>query len=130
MPGYVEKALQRFTHSKPAKHQHVPSKWIAPEYEAKIQYAAPDDNSLPLDSEGITLIQQIVETFLFYARAVDLTMHVVLGTIALPKPKAQPTSWMQPSTYSIMQHPIQMLPFDFTKVTLSFMTTEMPPTLQ
>jgi hypothetical protein len=71
---------------------------------AKIQYAAPDDSylSLPLDSEGITLLQQIVGTFLFYARAVDLTMHVAQGTIAATQTKEGTAHIMvgslQPST--------------------------------
>ena len=82
MPRYVEKALQRFTHPEPIKPQHSPSPWVAPDYGASIQYAAPDDDSAPLPLEGITHLQQIIGTLLFYARAVDNTMLVALGTIA------------------------------------------------
>jgi hypothetical protein len=82
MPGYVEKALQRFTHPSPSRPQHSPHAWTAPNYGASVQYPAPDDTSLPLDSKGITRLQQIIGTFLFYARAVDNTMHVALGTLA------------------------------------------------
>jgi hypothetical protein len=82
MPGYVEKALLRFTHPNPAKPQHAPSTWTKPDYGASIQYAPPEDNSVRLDGKGVTLLQQIIGTFLFYARAVDNTMHVALGTLA------------------------------------------------
>jgi hypothetical protein len=82
--GYVEKALQRFMHtpSQPNTKHSAPSKWTVPDYGAKIQYAADEDNSLPLDEQGITLLRQIIGVFLFYARAVDNTMHVALGTLA------------------------------------------------
>jgi hypothetical protein len=82
MPGYVEKALQRFTHPDPTRPQHSPHHWIAPKYGATIQYAAPEDASTPLNKHGITRLQQIIGTFLFYGRAVDNTMLVALGTLA------------------------------------------------
>jgi Reverse transcriptase (RNA-dependent DNA polymerase) len=87
MPGYVEKALQRFTHQAPAKPQHAPHQWTAPNYGAKVQYADPDDDSMPLDAKGITLLQQIIGTFLYYARAIDNTMLVALGTLAAAQTK-------------------------------------------
>jgi Reverse transcriptase (RNA-dependent DNA polymerase) len=82
MPGYIEKALQRFTHPDPTRPQHSPHPWIAPEYGASIQYAAPDDTSAPLNKEGLTRLLQIIGTFLYYGRAVDNTMLVALGTLA------------------------------------------------
>ena len=68
MPGYVEKALQRFTHPMPPKPQHSPHPWIAPVYGASIQYVLPGDESVPLDKHGITWLQQIIGTLLFYER--------------------------------------------------------------
>ena len=41
MPGYVEKALQRFTHPTPTKPQHAPHPWTPPDYGARVQYAEP-----------------------------------------------------------------------------------------
>ena len=82
MPGYVEKALQRFTHTMPKQPVHSPHPWTQPEYGAAIQYAEPEDTSEPLDKAGIQKLQEIVGTFLFYARAVDNTMLVALGTVA------------------------------------------------
>jgi hypothetical protein len=44
--------------------------------------AEPEDQSPPLDKQGIKFLMKVVGTFLYYARAVDLTMQVALGTIA------------------------------------------------
>jgi hypothetical protein len=43
MPGYFDKALHKFTHSKPTSPQHAPSKWSAINYGARsaINYGAP-----------------------------------------------------------------------------------------
>jgi hypothetical protein len=76
MPGYVNKALQRFTHPMPKKHQPAPSKWVEPQYGASIQYAEPDNTYDKLSKEGILRLQEIIGTFLYYRRAVDNTSHV------------------------------------------------------
>jgi hypothetical protein len=82
MPGYIEKALQRFTHPLPKRPQHSPHKWVPPQYGATIQIAPPEDNTLPLDANGIKRLQEVISTLLFSARAVDNTMLVALGTLA------------------------------------------------
>jgi hypothetical protein len=82
MPGYVATALLKFMHPTPARPQHSPHAWNPPNYGATIQYAADSDNSPPLDSTELTRLQTIVGTFLYYARAVDNTMLVALGTLA------------------------------------------------
>ena len=65
MPGYVEKVLNRFTHTASTKPQHATHPWTPPEYRAQIQYAPEADTSMPLDKHGITLVQQIIGTFLY-----------------------------------------------------------------
>ena len=40
-----------------------------------------------LDKDGITCLQQIIGTFLFYARAIDNTLLVALGTLAAAQTK-------------------------------------------
>jgi hypothetical protein len=82
MPGYVSKALLKFQHPTPAKPQHSPHAWIAPSYGATTQLTAPPDLTAPLDAAGLTRLQEIVGTLLYYARAIDSTMLVALGTIA------------------------------------------------
>mgnify|MGYP000691396941 CR=1 FL=1 len=46
------------------------------------------DTSPPLDSPASTRIREIVGVFLYYARAIDNTMLVALGTIALQQASA------------------------------------------
>ncbi|MGL5935811.1 MAG: reverse transcriptase domain-containing protein, partial [Cetobacterium sp.] len=87
MPGYVEKALHRFTHPQPTRPQHSPHRWTPPDYGATIQYNAPEDQTLPLDAKGIKRLQEVIGTFLFSARAVDNTMLVALGTLAAAQTK-------------------------------------------
>jgi hypothetical protein len=87
MPGYIERALQRFTHPLPTRPQHSPHAWTKPIYGAKIQYAAPDDDSPLLDTADIKRVQEILGTLLFYARAVDNTMLTAIGAIATQQSK-------------------------------------------
>jgi hypothetical protein len=82
MPGYVEAALHRFQHSVPTKPQHSPYQATLPQYGAKVQYSDAPDTSPLLPKSAITRIQQVIGTFLFYARAVDTTMLTALSTLA------------------------------------------------
>jgi hypothetical protein len=87
MPGYVAKALQRFTHPVPAQPQHSPHEWTPPNYGTSTQYAAPEDITLPLNKDGIKRVQEVIGTFLFSGRAVDNTMLVALGSLAATQTK-------------------------------------------
>jgi hypothetical protein len=87
MPGYVEKALQRFSHPPPARPQHSPHAWSRPDYGAKTQFTAPPDDSPPMDSSDKTRLQEVIGTLLYYARAIDSTMLVCLGTLAAAQTK-------------------------------------------
>jgi hypothetical protein len=58
MPGYVEKALQRFGF-KDAKGANSPSVYTPPQYGKHIQYDEDDDDS-PATPEAKTRIQEIV----------------------------------------------------------------------
>ena len=60
MPDYVRKALYEFQHPSPRQPTHLPSKWTAPAYGSRIQYAKPPDTSPPLDTYGITHVQRVV----------------------------------------------------------------------
>lgn len=92
MKGYVARALQRFEHDKPARLQHAPSTWSEPTYGAKVQMAEPTDESPPLEAAGIKRLQEVVGVLLYYARAVDITMLVALGTIAAAQSKGTQTT--------------------------------------
>lgn len=82
MPGYVQKALKRFDHQRPAKPQHQPHPHLPIEYGAKKQLSTPEDKSPLLDKDKKKFIQEVTGVFLFYARAVDSTMLVALSAIA------------------------------------------------
>ena len=89
MPGYVSKALQRFTHERPLKIQNSPHPHVATNYGAKAQYVEPVEVSPPLDKEKQKYVQAVVGTLLYYSRAVDPTMLVALNAIATQQ--ASPT---------------------------------------
>jgi hypothetical protein len=82
MPGYIERALLRFKHEAPARPELSPHAWTKPVYGAKVQYATAPDTSEPLDAADTKRLQEVLGTFLFYARAIDSTMLPAIGTLA------------------------------------------------
>ena len=82
MPGYIERALSTFLRVPSARLQHSPHAWIPPSYGATVQYAQPDDISPPLDARALLHLQKVIGTLLYYARAVDSTMLVAMGSLA------------------------------------------------
>jgi hypothetical protein len=81
MPGYIERALSRFKHPKPGCPQHAPHAWNAPIYGAKQQFVSHDETP-SLDLKDKQRVQEVLGTLLYYARAVDSTMLVAIGTLA------------------------------------------------
>ena len=81
MPGYIVRALQRFTHSTTTHPQHAPHAWTAPSYGARQQFVVSDVTPV-LDLHDKTRVQEILGTLLYYARAIDCTMLPALGTLA------------------------------------------------
>jgi hypothetical protein len=88
MPNYIHKALQRFEHPTPKKPQHSPHSWIKPNYGAKKQMTTEPDTGTLLDPKQVKRLQQIIGVLLYYARAVDSTMLVALGSLAAAQTKA------------------------------------------
>jgi hypothetical protein len=82
MDGYVEAALKEFKHTIPKQVHNGPSKVERPDYGAKIQYVQ-EDHTKPLTPEEITFIKQVTGKFLFYGRAIDITMRHVLNELAI-----------------------------------------------
>ena len=83
MPGYVQRARTRFSQF-PLRRgkQHSPHKWNKPQYGKFVQYAEAIEANVKLTPAQKLLCQEIVGTFLYYARAVDNTMLVAIGSIA------------------------------------------------
>ena len=87
MPEYILKTLHRFQHPTPIKPAHSPVKHVLPDYGAKVQYVdnSADNESLP--PSDIKHIQQVAGTLLYYARAVDNTMLVVIRELSQEQSK-------------------------------------------
>ena len=82
MPNYVTKSLHKFQHPTPKRSQYAPHQWTRPNYWATKQLATPWDNSPPIPEERKHSIQQLIGTFLYYARAVEYTMLPALNTLS------------------------------------------------
>ena len=68
----------KYDHPKPIKPQHSPYKHAPIIYSEKVQYAAKDDDSPPLDAHGILRVQSIVGAMMLYGRTVDNKLLVAL----------------------------------------------------
>ena len=62
--------------------QHSPHSWVTPQHGNDHQQPFPVDTTPLLSTENIHRVQQVIGMLLYYARAVDCTMLVALGTIA------------------------------------------------
>ena len=89
MPGYIERALTRFNHPTPTYPEHSPHECAKPSYGAKIQLTEDPEESQPATPEQIHRLQQIIGVLLYYARMIDNTLLVALGTLASQQSKAR-----------------------------------------
>ena len=87
MPGYIEKRLKKFNHPFPRRQVDSPHTHTSPVYGQKIQYAPTDDITDLLDKKGITRVQEIVGSLLFYGRALDSTILPALNEISTKQAK-------------------------------------------
>ena len=85
MLTYFDNALKRFNDEKPRKTQDQPYPQTKTVYRAKAQFSDPEDMSEIFSQADKKFIQEVTETFLYYARAVDATMLPVLVSIASQK---------------------------------------------
>lgn len=87
MPDYVRKGVSRFLGEDAQRIiKHSPAQYT--QFKYGHQDAPQQDESAPLSKERVTRVQALVGYFLYYARAVDPTMLVVLGQIASSQSKA------------------------------------------
>jgi hypothetical protein len=82
MAQYVMKQLIKYGHVTPAKPQHCPCLPNAIQYRKDNQTLTPSNDSPLLDKAGKKRIQQIVGSFLYYARAVDPTIVMALSDLS------------------------------------------------
>jgi len=88
MPGYIQRALERFQHPHPTRAQHSPHAWTPPAYGSHPQLTEDPDQSQPAAPDQIKRLQQIIGVLLFYARMVDMTLLVSFNTIAAQQAQA------------------------------------------
>jgi hypothetical protein len=88
MRNYVSKALPKFQHPAPYRPEHAPHDWTKPAYGQQQQFVTPHDDSDPPDQDGIKCVQQVVGTFLYYARGIDSTAMVAINSISGEQAKA------------------------------------------
>ena len=82
MNGYIADVLTKYGHPIPTKPQHAPHK------HREAQLEPEDDTSPRLPNDGIKLIQGIVGSLLYYARAVDNKLLATLSTLSAQQANA------------------------------------------
>jgi hypothetical protein len=82
MVKYVMKQMTKYGHVAPLKPQHCPYSPNPIKYGKDNQAPSPLDDSPLLDAAGKKRVQQIVGSFLYYARAVDPTILMALSEIS------------------------------------------------
>ena len=90
MPGYIQKALQRFGQAK-NKGAKSPIIYVPPtlgQAQQMVPKPTPDDLQ-PVDAKTKTYVQEVTGVFLFYSRAVDPTMLTAVNKISMQQ--ANPT---------------------------------------
>ena len=90
IPGYVQNALKKFQHNPPARAQYSPHP-VNPIQYGPIQYAEQPEQPTN-NAEDVKTCQQIIGTFLYYARAVDGTMLPALNSLSEVQTSPTPTT--------------------------------------
>ena len=78
MDNYIANLRVKYEHPDPRNPQHSPYKHAPIIYGAKVQYSNEDDDSPPLDSDGILRVQSIASAQLLYSQTVDNKQLVAL----------------------------------------------------
>ena len=93
MPGYVKKALSRFASRGPFRQVKSPQVYTAHYPRQGLQLVEPD-SAPALTSNEVREVQEIVGSFLYYARAIDYTMLPAVNSIS--SEMASPTQSLLP----------------------------------
>ena len=101
MPGYVAAALKRFGVIPSPKPTHGPMHHTPVVY-GKQQQLAETDDSPPATEAQARFIREVVGVFLYYARAVDITMPCPLSKLSIGQSK--PTSRAYDAVLHFLQY--------------------------
>jgi hypothetical protein len=107
MPGYIKKVLQQYKHEMPKRLQRSPYPVAKIKYGKAAQDPILEDTTRDTSNEEILKVQQVVESILDYARAVDLTVLMSLSTVATEQAKAKvhTTKTMEQLLYYMVSNP-------------------------
>ena len=89
MPNYVHKQIVRYRRKESNRKQYCPYEPKPIQYGKKSDEIVQEKDSPPVSKADEKYIRQVVGSFLYYARAVDLTILAALSDIAAEQ--AQPT---------------------------------------
>jgi hypothetical protein len=92
MPDYVRDKRREFGHQTPTRPQHSPHPAPEARFGKSAQETAPPDTAAALSADGTTRVQKIVGSFLYYGRAVDITILKTLNTLSRQQSKATDTT--------------------------------------
>jgi hypothetical protein len=92
MPQYVPDKLREFGHTAPKRPQNTPHPSPEARFGKSAQETTPPDTSEPLPASGKKRVQQIVGSFLYYGRAVDITILKTLNTLSRQQSKPTVTT--------------------------------------
>ena len=81
MPGYIDRAIQKFVHPPPRRPQPSPHVSILSNFDQTQQLATLPNTSPPLDQSGIRHVQEVVGTLLYHARSINSPLLAALNTV-------------------------------------------------
>ena len=82
MSNYVQEKLVKCKHEKPKRPQYCPYEPAPKKYGKAASEATDEEESPAVGDADKKFIQQVLGSFLYYARAVDLTILQALNAIA------------------------------------------------
>ena len=88
MAGYIKKKLQEYKHLLPRRIQNCQYSPEPKRFGTQAQAPLAPDETPDLNAAGIKRIHKIVGSKLYYARAVNMTVLMVLSTITVEQMKA------------------------------------------
>ena len=83
MPGHDEAVLRQFNHNTPLCPKYQPATHVPPTYNAIIQQPIPPNEFPRLGAKVFRRVQKVVLCLLFNVIAINLTMFIALGDLAL-----------------------------------------------
>ncbi len=102
MPGYIQKALQRFGVKQAKFATDSPCIYIPPTYGQRVQQMTTVDDTALLSTKDTKFVQQVVGVFAYYARAVDPTM--LTATNKIGSRQATPTAAVMKDVKRLLQY--------------------------